>query len=63
MSELPYEGFMKKELLVKGQLINASNNDETTAHCSNTCPKCGVRKCVLPEGHSGNHKCSEGHTW
>jgi hypothetical protein len=54
---------MQKELLVKGQLINSSNNDETSAHCSSSCPKCGVRKCELPEGHSGNHKCTEGHTW
>ncbi|HEY8804924.1 MAG TPA: hypothetical protein VIM42_07450 [Clostridium sp.] len=63
MTKLPYKNFKEKELLVKGQLINASNNDDTTAHCSNTCPKCGVRKCELIEGHSGNHQCSEGHTW
>jgi len=64
MATLPYDGFMQKELLVNGQLINSSNkDDETTAHCSHSCPKCGVRKCELPEGHSGNHKCSKGHTW
>jgi hypothetical protein len=63
LTKLPYDDFKQKELLVKGQLINSTNNDETTAHCSNTCLKCGVRKCVLIEGHSDNHKCSEGHTW
>ena len=62
MSNLPYDGFMQKELLVKRPLINASNNNETTAHCTNSCPKCRVLKCELSEGHSDNHKCSEGHT-
>jgi hypothetical protein len=63
LAKLPYEEFKAKELLVKGQLINASNNEGTAAHCSNTCPKCGVRKCELSEDHTGNHQCSEGHTW
>jgi hypothetical protein len=63
LKTLPYDDFKEKELLVKGQLINTSDNNETTSHCSHTCPKCEVRKCALPEGHSGNHQCSEGHTW
>ena len=63
MSKLPYDDFKQKESLVKGQLINTSNNDEATTHCSYTCPNCGVRKCELKEGHSGRHQCSEGHTW
>ena len=63
MPDIPYDGFMQKELLVKGQLINSSNNDETLAHCSNSCPKCGAGQCELTEGHSVNHKCTEGHTW
>ena len=63
MTRLPYDDFKEKEMLVKGQLINTSNNDGITTHCSNTCPKCDVRKCELRENHSGNHQCSEGHTW
>ena len=63
MSNLPHDGFMRKELLIKGQLVNASINDESAAHCSYTCPTCGVRKCELKEGHSGKHQCSEGHDW
>ncbi|MGH4120287.1 hypothetical protein [Clostridium sp.] len=63
MENIPYDGFMQKELLVKDQLINASNNDETTTHCSHSCPKCGVGQCELTEGHPGVHKCTEGHTW
>lgn len=63
MTKLPYGEFKNKESLVKGQLINASNNEGTAAHCSNTCPQCGVRKCELNEDHTGNHQCSEGHTW
>jgi hypothetical protein len=52
MSNLPHDGFMRKELLIKGQLVNASINDESEAHCSYTCPICGVRKCELKEGLS-----------